>query len=109
MIWSKSVFTADEKAVFAAWQIMKAEIQIMSRELIQSMAWNAALASIQQTRGNSISWYSAWDAISCFIAYDDCAYILDSAIDEIKLLAILGDTKAMCLLQACIVFSEEMS
>jgi len=40
------------------------------------------------------------------IAYDDCAYMIESEVDEIKILAILGDQKAILLLPACIIFNE---
>ena len=42
--------------------------------------------------------------ILALIAYDDCAYMLDSSPDDIAMLAMLGDTKAVLLLHACKVF-----
>ena len=39
-------------------------------------------------------------------AYDDCAYMIESDVDSIKILAALGAQKAILLLPACIVFNE---
>jgi len=50
--------------------------------------------------------YAADDAIIALITYDDCAYMVESDIDEIKILAKLGDQRALLLLPACIVFNE---
>jgi len=51
-------------------------------------------------------WGAVGDAILALIAYDDCAYMIESEVDEIKILAKLGDQKAILLLPACIVFNE---
>ena len=64
-------------------------------------AWGAAWdAAWDAARG------AAFDAIAALIAYDDRAYMIESDVDEIKILAILGDQKARLLLPACIVYNE---
>ena len=52
-----------------------------------------------------VAWLAALDALLCLIAYDDCAYMLDSEVEELKILAALGDHKAILLLPACIAFN----
>jgi len=64
-------------------------------------AWNAAWNA---ARG--AAWGAAWDAIAALIAYDDCGYMIESEVDEIKILAKLGDQRAILLLPACIVYNE---
>ena len=67
-------------------------------------AWNAAWNA---ARG--AAWGAAWDAIAALIAYDDCGYMIESEVDEIKILAKLGDQRAILLLPACIVYNETKS
>ena len=73
------------------------------------------LASI---KAHPEKWVAAWDAardavrdavrdaIAALIAYDDCAYMLESEVGELKILAALGDPRAILLLPACIAFSS---
>jgi len=68
-------------------------------------AWDAALDAAMDAAWYA-AWYAAKDAIVALIAYDDCAYMIESEIDEIKILAKLGDPRAILLLPACIVFNE---
>ena len=49
---------------------------------------------------------AACDAILALIAYDDCAYMIESEIGELKIIAAFGDQRAILLLPACIVFNE---
>ena len=46
-------------------------------------------------------------AISALIAYDDCAYMLESEVGELRILAALGDQKAILLVPACLVFTRQ--
>jgi len=67
-------------------------------------AWDAFDAA--RTAACDAGRNAAFDAIAALIAYDDCAYMIESDVDEIKILAILGDQKARLLLPACIVYNE---
>jgi len=49
---------------------------------------------------------AAYDAILALIAYDDCAYMIESEIGELKIIAAFGDPRAILLLPACIVYNE---
>jgi hypothetical protein len=45
-------------------------------------------------------------SVVALFAYDDCGYMIETEVDEIKMLAKLGDKRAILLLPACIVFNE---
>ena len=49
---------------------------------------------------------AALDTIIALIAYDDCGYMIESEIGELKIIAAFGDSRAILLLPACIVFNE---
>jgi len=68
-----------------------------AREAAYNAVWDAAWNAART---------SAYDAIVALVAYDDCAYMIESEVDEIKILAKLGDQRAILLLPACIVFNE---
>ena len=76
-----------------------------ARAAARNTAYDAASdAAWYATR--TAAWYAADNAIVALVAYDDCAYMIESEVDEIKILAKLGDQKAMLLLPACIVFNK---
>ena len=60
-------------------------------------AWDAAIDA---------AWNAAWGTIVALIAYDDCAYMIESEVGELKIIAAFGDPRAILLLPACIVFNE---
>ncbi len=47
------------------------------------------------------------ETLVTLIAYDDCGYMIDSEVDELLILATLGNLEANLLLPACTVFSKE--
>ena len=59
-------------------------------------AWDAARGAV---------WGAVWVAISALIAYDDCAYMLESEVGELRILAALGDQKAILLVPSCLAFT----
>jgi hypothetical protein len=65
-------------------------------EAARDAAWSAAC---------SAAYYAARDAIVALIAYDDCAYMLDSDPGELEILAKFGNEKAILLLPACKAFA----
>ena len=76
-----------------------------------NVAWDKATADITNwvdvwdTVWNFVRNTVARDALLCLIAYDDCAYMLDSEVGELKILAALGDHKAILLLPACVALN----
>ena len=82
------------------------------RDAAWSKAWNTV-----QDAGRSAEYNAAWatavresvresvrDAVLALCAYDDCAYMLDSAPGELAILAKFGDPRAILLLPACKAF-----
>ena len=73
-------------------------------------AWNAAFDAAKDAAWNAASFSSAsssvYDAILALIAYDDCAYMIESEVGELKIIAAFGDPRAILLLPACIAFNE---
>ena len=73
-------------------------------------AWNAARDAVL-AQGRYTEWAAAaeaavWevprrDTILALVAYDDCAYMIDSDPGELAILAKFGDPRAVLLLSAC--------
>jgi len=68
-------------------------------------AWEAARIAAFDAAWDA-AYEAAADAIIALIAYDDCAYMIESEIGELKIIAAFGDQRALLLLPACIVFNE---
>jgi len=69
-------------------------------------AWNAACDEARKAASFSSASSSVYDAILALVAYDDCGYMIESEVGELKIIAAFGDTRAILLLPACIVFNE---
>jgi hypothetical protein len=67
-------------------------------------AWDAVGGAARDAAVGA-TYYAAWDAVSALVAYDDCAYMLDSAPSELEILAKFGDERAILLLSACKAFA----
>jgi hypothetical protein len=95
--WSAEWSATWNAARGAAWDAARDT----ARDATRDTEWSAA---------RDAAWSAAWsaarsaarDAILCLIAYDDCAYMIESEIGELKIIAAFGDEKAVLLLPACI-------
>ena len=73
----------------------------------QRVAWDAVRADIQKqgwitaVYALSAAGYAGQGAVIALIAYDDCAYMLDSDPSELAILAKFGDRRAVLILPAC--------
>lgn len=54
----------------------------------------------------SLPFQSVRGAVLALVAYDDCAYMLDSVPGELEILAKFGDTRAILMHTACVVFDK---
>ena len=54
-------------------------------------------------------WYIAAQANLALIAWDDCAYMIESEVGELEIIAKFGDPRAILLLPACIVYNNQRS
>ena len=111
-----------------AWKATRSTVRD-DGDTVQAAAWNALLAQVRSAQWRDarevltdqvrlaqyaarevltdqvrLAQYAAWDALLALIAFDDCAYMLDSEPDELAVLAAFGNTKAVLLLPACKVF-----
>jgi len=103
--WAAARLSIRTAAVPAAWDA--------AWDAVYNEAWRAAWKAAKDAAYDVANeaaclavFYAARDAIVALIAYDDCAYMIESEIDEIKILAKLGDPRAILLLPACIVYNE---
>jgi len=76
-----------------------------AKDAVWEAVWHAAFDAEWDSAWDS-AWHAATGAILALIAHDDCAYMIESEVDEIKILAKLGDQKAILLLPACIAYNE---
>ena len=79
----------------------------------RSAAWDAAWIAARDAAwiaARDAAWDAAWGAariaIAALIAHDDCAYMLESEVNELQILAAFGDPRAVLLVPACLAFSE---
>ena len=91
----------------AAWTESWSTVQGAERDAAWSKAWTESWHAARDA-GRDAVWNAGRDAargaILALIAYDDCAYMLDSDPGELAILAAFGDPKAILLLYACKVF-----
>jgi hypothetical protein len=73
----------------------------------QRVAWDAVRADIKKqgwitaVYALSAAGYAVQGAFIALVAYDDCAYMLDSDPGELAILAKFGDPRAVLILPAC--------
>jgi len=103
--WNAARYEAFDAAWYAgrtaAWDATRDAARDAARNAAWGAAWGAAWdAAWDAARG------AAFDAIAALIAYDDCAYMIESEVGELKIIAKLGDPRAILLLPACIIYNE---
>ena len=63
--------------------------------------WNAA-----RNAARNAAWNAARYAILALVAYDDCAHMLDSEPDDLRILSKLGSNAATLMIPAAIAFKS---
>ena len=99
-VWNAAWVAAWDAARNAVWDAARNAVWNVARnaawDAARNAVWNAARdAAIDAARG----------AILALIAYDDCAYMLESDPGELAILAAFGDQRAILLLPACKAFA----
>ena len=98
--WKGSWSAQDE-----TWNAPRAEAWNAARGMVlvqvRNAAWDAARDPIRWKTEWDAAWYFAQYAILALVAYDDCAYMLDSDPGELAILAAFGDPRAILLFGAC--------
>ena len=92
----------------AAWEAAHCTITSQERQESRDAAWVTAYSAWKPSTHDAWK-YLAWMGVVCgairaLVAYDDCAYMLDSDPGELAIVAKLGDPRAVLLLYACKVF-----
>ncbi len=93
----------------AAWNAARDAAWNAARDAALDAAWNAALdAAWGAARGaaRGAAWGAAWGAILALVAYDDCAHMLDSNPDDLRILSKLGSHTATLMIPASIAFKS---
>jgi hypothetical protein len=99
--WATPAWDAPRAVAWAAaWKATRAPLQI-TRD--RDAAYNAAREAVWGA-GQAAECGVVWDALLALIAFDDCAYMLDSDPGELAILAKFGDHRAVLLLSACKAF-----
>ena len=72
-----------------------------------AVAWSEAFTAVWKAAREVAVPNTAWSAIVALIAWEDCAHLLNSEPEHVKLLAALGVESAILLYPACLIFSKE--
>jgi len=103
--WVAAYYAARDAAWFAAREAAYNAVWDAARDA----AWFAARmasSAITYKATYDAAWYAAKGAILALIVYDDCGYMIESEVGELKIIAKLGDPRAILLLPACIIYNE---
>ena len=103
--WNAAWNAARNAARNAAWNAARNAAWNAVRNAARNAAWNAA---------RNAAWYAAYDAaydaawhtILALIAFNDCAHMLDSEPDELRVLSRLGVDAATLMIPAAIAFKS---
>ena len=104
LAWDKSWYAAQDAAWAAAWKATRATTPW---DAVRGAAWNAVWAVARDAvrdAARGAAQNAVQDALLALIAYDDCAYMLDSDPGELAILAAFGNDRAILLLRACKAF-----
>jgi len=103
---------ASVKAHPKKWKATRAAARNVARAAARAAVWNAARSAAYNAVWDAVwgaarnaAYEAAADAIIALIAYDDCGYMIESEVGELKIIAKLGDQRAILLLPACIAYN----
>ena len=123
--WKQALYTircrwqdatrAEDAAITAALDLLRDQGQVAVWYKVRNAGWDAVRGAEQNEARNmgfgaarDVVWDGVWEAVYdtllALIAYDDCAYMLDSDPGELAVLAKFGDRRALLLLPACKAF-----
>ncbi len=88
-------------ARYAAWDAAWDAAYDAAWDAAYDAAWDAARYAARYAALDA-----AWCAIAALIAYDDCAHMLDSDPDDLRILSKLGSNAATLMIPASIAFKS---
>ena len=105
--WGAARYAARNAAQDAAW-VADCAAREAAVGAAREAAWDATRVAAQDAAWEAAQGV-AWEAIAALIAWDDCAHLLDSEPDEVKLLARLGVNAAILIYPACMALNKELA
>ena len=84
----------------AAWDAVRFAAQNAAKNAVKNAAQDAAWWAAQIAAQNA-AWGAAQNAILALIAYDHAGALVDRPVDQVRVMAILGQPAAILLLLAC--------
>lgn len=105
-IWEEAWNTTREMRSYTTYSIKWHAMRTIIREIsTKEAAYRAEWGYLWDEMGGPVM-CATRDAILALIAHDECGYMIESEVGELKLLAKFGDPRAIMLLPACIVFNK---
>ena len=107
--WDAAWDAAGAAAGVAAWVAVWDAVGVAAMAAARDAAWAAAMAAARAAAGvaaGDAAEVAAEVAARALIAWDDCAYLLDTDPDKVRVLALLGQPAAILLLPAVIAFDQ---
>ena len=90
------------------WIIRDVKLNLSDWDAARDAAWDAVRFAAQNAAKNAVknaaqdaAWGAAQNAILALIAYDHAGALFDRPVDQVRVMAILGQPAAILLLLAC--------
>ena len=99
--WGAALDAAWGAALDAAWAAAWGAARYAARYAARDATWDAARDAAREAALGA-----ALDAILALVAYDDCAHMLDSELDDLRILSKLGSNAATLMIPASIAFKS---
>ena len=99
--WAAAWDAAGGAVRVAAGDAARDAVRDAARDAAWAAAWHAAWVAASDAAGAAVR-----GAVMALIAWDDCAYLLDTDPDKVRVLALLGQPAAILLLPAVIAFDQ---
>jgi hypothetical protein len=100
--WDRAWDAARDAARDAALDVVYSAARDVARSAASSTAWAAASSAAW-----AAAWDAAWSAILALIAWPEASDYLNLSVDSVRVLAALGDHKAVLILSAAIAFESQ--
>lgn len=107
--WHAARGAVSDAAWHAAWDAAWSAALDSAYDAARHAAWDAARgAAWDATRDADLdeAWYATRDAILALIAWDESSEYLNLSRDQVQVLSLLGDKKAMLMLPAVCIFEQ---
>ena len=98
-------YAAADAAWGAAWDAARGVALDAAYDAARGAAWDAAADAAWDAAWDAAA-DAAWGAILALVAYDDCAHMLDSEPDDLRILSKLGSHAATLMIPASIAFKS---